>query len=339
MDYTILFNSGGNHGHQIKDALGGLAIGDLLELNYVHTPYSYLDFFGIGYGYPTLKKWHGRFKYSGIKKISGPLWAGIDDYGTMRDLFARELHNVDRRTLLVFDKALRVHPFQTIPWFNEGKLAHNIFSKLQEEVSNNFAKIHSLPPPPAPRSSTTVAVHINRGVDFDREKYPNHFASPFHVRYMFNLDYYENIMEQIEKAKGIGNVEFTIYTEELNSEEISARFDRRPNTRVAIGKDRDRRDNDLIHSIFKAFVESDILVCSNSSFSVMCAYFQKGRKTIYHPHRHLNHLPEPEYVKTKDNGDLDIDLLRQDPIANRFVSECQYPRPTVAHLANSTSCS
>ena len=47
MDYTIEFNSGGNHGHQLKDALGGFTIGHLLNLNYIHTPYSYLDFFGI----------------------------------------------------------------------------------------------------------------------------------------------------------------------------------------------------------------------------------------------------------------------------------------------------
>ena len=47
MDFTIEFNSGGNHGHQLKDALGALTIGHLFNLNYVHRPYSYLDFFGI----------------------------------------------------------------------------------------------------------------------------------------------------------------------------------------------------------------------------------------------------------------------------------------------------
>ena len=58
MDFTIEFNSGGNHGHQLKDALGGITIGHLFNLNYVHRPYPYLDFFGIGYKYPVLKKWH-----------------------------------------------------------------------------------------------------------------------------------------------------------------------------------------------------------------------------------------------------------------------------------------
>ena len=51
MDFTIEFNSGGNHGHQLKDALGGFTIGYLLNLNYIHTPHSYLDFFGIGYNF------------------------------------------------------------------------------------------------------------------------------------------------------------------------------------------------------------------------------------------------------------------------------------------------
>ena len=46
MDFTIEFTSGGNHGHQLKDALGGLTIRRLFNLNYVHTPYSYLDYFG-----------------------------------------------------------------------------------------------------------------------------------------------------------------------------------------------------------------------------------------------------------------------------------------------------
>ena len=36
MDFTI-FTSGGNHGHQLKDALGGLTIGRLFNLNYVQS--------------------------------------------------------------------------------------------------------------------------------------------------------------------------------------------------------------------------------------------------------------------------------------------------------------
>ncbi|MCG8309857.1 MAG: hypothetical protein MI975_20845 [Cytophagales bacterium] len=74
MDFTIEFNSGGNHGHQLKDALGGLTAGCLFDLKYVHTPHKYLDYFGIGYQTPILKVWSRRLKYRRIKRMRGPFW-------------------------------------------------------------------------------------------------------------------------------------------------------------------------------------------------------------------------------------------------------------------------
>lgn len=309
MDFTITFNSGGNHGHQLKDALGGLTIGHLFNLNYVHTPYEYLDFFGIGYNYPTISsEWIEKADYKDIILISGPLWDGISDYERMSNYFNRTLLDIDKKSLLIFDKALRVHPFQAIPWYKEGKLKVNIFSKILREVSNNFMNLHSLNVQNWDKP-IEVAVHINRGVDYDKEKYPNHFENSSMPRFMFSMDYYENIMEQIENVYGLGNVKFKIYTEELNSEEISLRFYKKKNTKILIGSNRSERNNNLVHSIFHAFVKSDILVCSNSSFSVMCAYFRNGKKTIYHPHNHLRYLPEPNYIKTNENGDINELLL------------------------------
>ena len=310
MDFTIEFNSGGNHGHQLKDALGGLTIGHLFNLNYVHRPYPYLDFFGIGHKYPTLKKWHHIFKYTEIKRVSGPFWNGFDDYDKMLDYFTQELYNTESRTLIIFDRALRIHPFQTIPWYKAGKLKYNIFSKIQQEVSNNFAAIHTLDLINL-KSKIEVAIHIARGKNFDKEKYPKLFTNPEVVRYMFDLDYYENIMGQIEKVYGIDNVKFKIYTEQLNSIEISTRFDSKRNTKVFIGENKEKKNYNLIYSIFKSFVEADILVCSNSSFSVICSYFRKERKTIYHPHLHLKYLPEPNFIKTNDNGDFNVQLLQK----------------------------
>ena len=193
MDFTIEFNSGGNHGHQLKDALGGLTIGYLLNLNYVHTPYSYLDFFGIGYQQPILKKWHLVFKYTKIKRISGPFWNGFGDYDIVLDYFTNELLNTDSRTLIIFDKALRIHPFQTIPWYNEGKLEYDIFSKILNEVSTNFTKIN----PPnliKLKPNIEVAIHIARGKNYDKDKYPHLFSTSDVVRFMFDLNYYENII-------------------------------------------------------------------------------------------------------------------------------------------------
>ncbi|CAM1362668.1 hypothetical protein [Tenacibaculum xiamenense] len=310
MDFTIEFTSGGNHGHQLKDALGGLTIGKLFNLNYVHTPYSYLDYFGLGYQCTVVTKEERGVKYKNVVRIEGPLWCGIDEYDELLTYFEKVLPLRDKNTLVVFENALRIHPFQTIPWFLNGNTERNIFAEIQEETSRKFNELHNLKITDY-KSPIQVAMHINRGNDYDKEKYPSHFSTPFAVRYMFDMDYYENTLIHIEKAYGVGNVKFTIYTEQVNSEAIVERFSNRLNTEVKIGSNREEKNYDQIHRIFRAFVEADILVCSNSSFSVMCAYFRKGRKTIYHPHLQLRYLPEPNYIKTDDNGTIDIEVLKQ----------------------------
>ncbi|WP_417939534.1 hypothetical protein [Flavobacterium sp. RS13.1] len=317
MDFTIEFTSGGNHGHQLKDALGGLTIGRLFNLNYVHTPYEYLDYFGLGFKYPVVERADRKLKYKNIVRVEGPLWCGIDDYEELLQYFEKALPQTNNDTLVILENALRIHPFQTIPWYLEGRTTRNIFAEIQQEVSQNFNELHSLKINKF-KSPVEVAVHINRGTDYDREKFPQHFTSPFAVRYMFDMDYYENIILHIEKAYGVGNVCFNIYTEKQNSEDILERFDKRKHTRVIIGSDREEKNYDQIHSIFKSFVEADILVCSNSSFSVMCAYFRKGRKTVYHPHLQLRYLPEPNYILTEDDGSLDIALLKQEITVDNF---------------------
>ena len=323
MDFTIEFTSGGNHGHQLKDALGGLTIGRLFNLNYVHTPYDYLDYFGIGYNHQVLEVKERNSIYKNIIRVEGPLWSGIEDHTELIEYFEKGLPKNDKDTLVIFENALRIHPFQTIPWFQEGKLDRDVFSEIQQEISQNFNDQHSIRVTKSNRP-LEVAMHINRGTDYDREKFPQHFTSPFAVRYMFGMDYYENILIHIEKAYGIDNVKSSIYTEKENSEDILERFDGRKNTMVLIGSDREEKNYDQIHNIFRAFVEADILVCSNSSFSVMCAYFRKGKKTVYHPHLQLRYLPEPNYVKTDKDGNLSIELLQQEINASLF--DVSHPR-------------
>ena len=50
----------------------------------------------------------------------------------------------------------------------------------------------------------------------------------------------------------------------------------------------------------------------------MCAYFRKGKKTVYHPHLQLRYLPEPNYVKTDKDGNLSLELLQQEINAPLF---------------------
>lgn len=320
MDFTIEFTSGGNHGHQLKDAIGGLTIGRLFNLNYIHTPYSYLDYFGLGYKYPVIEKENRKLHYETIVHVEGPLWSGIEDYDDLLEYFSKALPENNDTTLVVLQNALRIHPFQTIPWYQQGKIKTNIFAQIQEEMSHNFNEIHNLTLTQN-QYPLQVAVHINRGTDYDKEKFPKHFSSPYAVRYMFDMDYYENIIQHIEKAHGEGNVKFTIYTEKENAEDIITRFGNRKHTKVQLGSNREEKNYDQIHAIFKAFVTAAILVCSNSSFSVMCAYFRKDRKTVYHPHLQLRHLPEPNYVKTNEDGSLDCQVLLEEIVKPFQYSE------------------
>lgn len=310
MNFTIDFNSGGNHGHQIKDAIGGLTIGELFNLNYIHTPYKYLSFFAIGYDSPIEYKIIRRIKYRKIKKISGPLWNGINNYNDALELFKNHFNNLEKNTLIIFNKALRIHPFQTIPWYNKGLIKNDIFSNIQSKLSNNFINLHALSTYTNPHS-LKIAIHINRGLDYDREKNPHLFKSSFRTRHMFPLDYFENIINQLEEKYGVRNTIFYIYTEKLNSEEICIRFKNRNNIKIMIGSNRSKKNYQLIHSIFSNFITSDILVCSNSSFSSVASYYRKGKQTIYHPHAHLNYLPEPEYIKTDQNGNFNSKLLHE----------------------------
>ena len=67
-------------------------------------------------------------------------------------------------------------------------------------------------------------------------------------------------------------------------------------------------DDEYIHSIFKDFVDSDILVCSNSGFPVVATYFRildSNKITIYHPHLHLNNLDGyKNCIPTDNEGNL-----------------------------------
>ena len=299
-------NTGGNHGHQLKDYLGGWTIGRLFNLDYLHTPHSYLDFFGIGRGCAVgSKKIFRRFKHRSVKVISGPYWDGIANYDEMRQRLAKEIENTPEETLLVFKKAMRVHPFQTIPWLENGLIDEAIFEDIRSSVTANFSELHNLQEH-IQRDSLKVAIHINRGSDIYIK---NHFKDSREVRYIFPVSYFENIIDQIEEKYGRGNVSFNIYTEELNSEEIMSTFKDRPGVSLKIGSNREQKNYSLIHSIFMNFIQADILVACNSSFSAICTYFRKGKKTIYHPHKHLDYLPEPDCIKTEEDGRMNLSLL------------------------------
>ncbi len=306
MDFTIVNNSGGYHGHQIKDVLGGICIGKLLGLRYRSMRYAYLDHFSIGDHADSLSWWQRRMGYKRVRRVSGPLWDGISDYEEALAYFAPIIDAPDG-TLLLFDKALRIHPHQTIPWYDEGKLKNNIWREIVHQTSRNYQERHQLTVAKGP---IRVAMHISRGVDYNRDRFPEHFSSSYQVRYMFSMEYFLRITEQIVSHYGENEVVIDIFTEQLNSEDVSRAFSALPYATVHIGKNRKEKDDRLIHGIFNRFVMADILVTCNSSFSAMCSYFREGKTTIYHPHLHLEYLPAPEYLATDEHGNFDTSLLR-----------------------------
>ena len=279
MNYTIKNNSGGNHGHQLKDWMGSYTIGTLLGLDYYHTEYEYLNFF--------LPKGYFKNAVSDLQKdncinIGGPIWGGIDDYDEFKNRFKDVKINQD--ALYVFKNALRVHPFQTIDWFQKKYINQNIFEKVCKELKNAFYFDKE-------RKQTNdilnVCVHVNL--------HENTGETSVNPRFKFSVDYYHKIINQLEKTSK-KKLDLNIYAEKTNSDIIREEFADKK-FKLHIGEDReiyrDSKDYTYIHSIFKDFVDSDILVCSNSSFSVVATYFRildSNKITIYHPHLHLNNL-------------------------------------------------
>ena len=307
--FTITFDSRGNHGHKLNDYLGGRTIGMLYGLKFVHTRFPYLDFFGVGRNAPCLNPISKRLKYRNKQVVKGPIWHGIQDYQEFRDHFDPILLDSRKRTLFIFHKALRVMPYQTIPWYNEGLIDLNVFEELRNEMSFNFQERHNLSSGKINKDKIRVAIHINRGSDYDREKYPKHFSDPNFPRYIFPMSYFENIIEQLEARYGKAAVHFEIYTETLNSDVIVNKFGSKDNVTVNLGPNREDRDYHAVHDIFLKFVQADILVSCNSNFSSMCTYFRKDKQTIYHPFSYLKHLPEPEYLATDLEGNFSTKLL------------------------------
>lgn len=296
---TVKHNSGGYHGHQIKDWLGGLTIAKLFDLDVLKSKYAYLDHFALGATYPPYRPWTSKQALWIKKKMTGPFWDGITSLEEAKATLEPMMTLSDSKGIYVMEKALRIHPFQTISWHESGMIQKNIFDEVLTETSRDYEVMHGAAPK---RDFVFVAVHISRGVDYDPNRFPDHFEQSYNVRYMFDLDYFSAIMDQIRENLTGKSIQFHIYTEALHSREILDRFSPEKDCEVHVGSNRKEGNDNLIHHIFKQFVHSDILVACNSSFSAMCAYFRKGKTTIYHPHRHLDLLPAPNFLATDIDG-------------------------------------
>ena len=275
MNHTIINNSGGNHGHQLKDWIGSYTIGKLLASNYYHTPYHYLDFFLPRQSFQQVRD----LKADKCIEINGPQWDGVESYAEFKSMLKNTSTN--KSTLHKFGNALRVHPFQTIDWFSAKYIQKDIFREVCVDLENIF--YFDKHRKQNDNGELEVCIHINL--------HHTPGGDPTKPRYRFPIEYYLNIVQQLlnlYKQK----LNFHIYAEKTNSEILHKIFSDKKFT-LHIGADREDKDYEYIHSVFKDFVDADILVCSNSSFSVVPSYFRMpdlNKLTIYHPHRHLNNL-------------------------------------------------
>lgn len=325
MNYLTIKLFRGNHGHQLKDMFGGLTIAKLYDFKYLHKANEYLDFFALGYNEETLDHFDLLLKRK--SKIGVRSNDGLD-FNQAQLLF--EPYKNKNNHLVVLETATRIHPFQTIKWYQNGLINKNIFEEITRETTEKFRAKHQNYSSYFNNDVINIAMHVDRGVSYNKELWPQNFEHHQNVRYMFPISYYENIYNQITHLLSGQPYKVYIYTEEANSEEIVKVFGTRKDTKLCIGKNRlqkrrtgkilDKIKNRIedvtlrnsyafVHDIFYHFVMSDIFIASNSSFSAVVAYYRHGKPMIYHPHKHLLDLPETNYFATDEDGYFDVSRL------------------------------
>lgn len=293
MNHTIINNSGGNHGHQLKDWIGSYTIGKLLDLNYYHTHYDYLDFFLPSKSFQQVVD----LKCDKYIEINGPLWHGIESYTEFQSRF--ENISRDQNILHKFGNALRVHPVQTIDWFSKKYIKKDILKEVCVDLENIFY-FDKQRKKNCDELNVCIHVDLHQAKDWRRAIGKNSYD----LRFRFPIEYYLNIVSQIEHLTE-KKLNFNIYAERTNSEILHDKFSNDKFT-LHIGPNRREKNFEYIHSVFKNFVDADILVCSNSSFSAIASYFRmsdNNKITIYHPHIHLHSLGSyKNFIETDSKG-------------------------------------
>ena len=300
---TVRPTTGGNHGHQLKDFIGGMTIARLFGFTYAHSYHHYLAFTGIGDGEARVEDLPTDIDY--ISPYLPESYSGADletaqkAFGFLHDRYA------DRDALLAIERSFRIFPHQTVEWASEGRIDRDVMDETLSDLSVKYRARNRLAEPEIGDNRARVAVHINGGIDHNPDRFPDHYESPAEVRYLFPMSYYEAIITQLREHYD-GNVRFDIYTESLNSESVTEAFGSATDTTVHLGPNRGEGNMAAIQSIFAAFVDADVLVSCNSSFSAAACYFRHNKLTIYHPHRHLRALPSPWFVASSEDGAVEL---------------------------------
>jgi hypothetical protein len=324
MNYITHEGGGGNHGHKLKNIISAYIMSQVYNLTYLHTPELITDCFGVGFGegfvpWTDSKKHKLKPPYDALLKI---VYIGhfphissnhnANWYGDVNIIDLQNILNNNQTsdTLFVlrnyvyfphtFSDALKLN---LVPTTCDECVLENTIKKLSLKYSQ--ANIRNVAY--NTENEINIAIQINRGQDFDK---PTYHKSPHSMRYIFPLDYFNNIINQLLNTLKQTNkqVKFKIYTEQYNSEPIVKYFADRKNITVHIGSNRGSRtitDLQYCEDIFYHLVNCDILVTCNSSFSVASTFFRYKKPFLYFPHLSFERLPFDWAIETDTSGGFD----------------------------------
>jgi hypothetical protein len=313
--FTVRNTSGGFYGHQLKDWIGGYTLGKLLNLNYVHTYYPYLEYFGLGMGKRSIQEIDCKVDSIVIK---GPYWDGInfDLINDIRERYAEyELNNRD--LLIYFENALRLFPYKVYEYNKSGLLKNNLFDEITYELTKNFESFNRNTNDYFDNSYINIALQIRLGDANDKKRHPEHFTNPMNVRYQYPMEHYVKIINSLNNIKTNKPKQFHIYTDGYKNEGIGI-FNHFKNVQIHCSFEENRNANSEAYEDFLHMVRSDLLVATTSSFSSMAAHFRRGKITLYHPHKHLPILPDKDYLAIDVEGSFE-----KEPISEYFFDGLQ----------------
>ena len=302
MRFKVTLSTKGNHGHQLKDAIGGILFGRISGWELTNFQSEYLAFSGINRIGSKMRLIDRAMLLGSAYSINGPYWEGFDKWTSLQGVIGFHKGRISRRNarFVNVQDATRVHPHQAKKFFLDGRFEKDYCNELLNELQAAYNAENTCLEKPT--DIVNICAHFNRGIDFDN-KNTSAFIDPSAPRYFFPIEYYKTIFSKIRSTLTEKKLEFHIYTEEYNSDALDFAFLEESDVTIIKGRNRSVIQPKEVERIFNAFVKADILVSSNSSFSVTASYFRSG-PTIFHPHDHLNVLNE-DYIPTTITGNFD----------------------------------
>ena len=119
MKFKVTLSTKGNHGHQLKDAIGGILFSRISGSELTKFQSKYLDFSGINrIGEKRRLIDSAKLLGSGFS-INGPYWDGFDKWTSLQGVIGFYKGRISRRIarFINVQDATRVHPHQAKKFF------------------------------------------------------------------------------------------------------------------------------------------------------------------------------------------------------------------------------